>query len=283
MTTKNKIMMGFGGMIAIILVIAVLGYRTLGESLDGYEEYGRYSRINVNLSDILTAFNAAGLALNRFLDAYEATHITTGQKDMDEMDRLIGDTIKDVKEPQRLETAQVIRKKALAYKENMTVVMTAFKHMQDLVVGKIEPAVTAAEAASALMLQTGRKENNGALLALIGLWESQTSDLRYATANFLSTRSEKDAKSILDTLALVKPTVSQMRGTIRGGATLEIYNKQAAACGIWFDTLPAVVEAGRAANAALAGMQTARTGLIKELDAFNDLYDTEMNTVGPAI
>jgi hypothetical protein len=75
MTTKNRIIFGFVCVTVIIVVISVLGYRTLDHAVTGYEEYRGYARLNVQSSDTAAVFNAGVLAMNLFLAGYDDSFV----------------------------------------------------------------------------------------------------------------------------------------------------------------------------------------------------------------
>ncbi|MDR2695717.1 MAG: methyl-accepting chemotaxis protein [Deltaproteobacteria bacterium] len=282
MTTKNKIMSGFGCMIAIIALIAALGYRTLDSSVAGLQEYRRYARLNVQFSDMLTGFNESVIGMNRFLAGYDESFIKMAQDSLDEVDKKLTAALKDIQNPQRLALANEIGKKARTYKEGLGALMLACKRLQVTYQGRVAPNRAVVDEMTALMTRTARRNNNSGLLAVISQMAGQIADMRFATGHYINTRSETHAKDILAKAAEVRISLEQMKEFARPPVA-EAYSKVASAFAGWADALTAMVETGTAVNATLAELRAIRADLNKDIAEMGAIYDKELNTYGPAI
>ncbi|MDR2696061.1 MAG: methyl-accepting chemotaxis protein [Deltaproteobacteria bacterium] len=284
MTTKNKIMFGFGGMVAIIALIAVLGYRTLDDAVSGYTEYRRYARTNVQLSDVQTAFNDAGIAMNVFLDGYNETYLKKALDDMVLVEKRLNTALGFMKNPQRIEKAQAARAKAQTYTAGLGTLLAECKRMMDIFRTRVVPNRTTTEEARGLMTRNARRANSTGLLFLFTQMGSQLEDMRFAMGNFIRTRDAETGKTVMAKAAEVQATVGQMREFSRQPYTMfEAHGKLTSSFNAWADGLAALIEAGAAANAVLTEQRAIRAELTKTFDELNDAYDKEMNTIGPAV
>ncbi|MDR2696062.1 MAG: methyl-accepting chemotaxis protein [Deltaproteobacteria bacterium] len=283
MTTKHKIMFGFGGMIAIIALISALGYSTLDDAVSGYQEYRRYARLNVWISDVLADFNAAGISMNLFLDGYNEAHIKAAQNSMDEVDKNLDSTLKTTRSQQRIDFTNEIRKKARAYKEGLGKLLVECRRMQEVFRTRVVPSRTVAEESTELMVRNARRSNNAGLLALFAQMGSQVADMRFSMGDFLQSRSEASGKAVLAKAAEVKSTLGQMREFAGRPYTMfEAHGKLTTAFNAWADGLAALIETGAAANAVLVEIRAIRADLSKNIEDLNAVYDRQMNTIGPA-
>ncbi|MDR2696060.1 MAG: PAS domain-containing protein, partial [Deltaproteobacteria bacterium] len=284
MTTKNKIIVGFGCMIAIIAVISVMGYLTLDSSMAGYEEYRRYARLNVQYSDVLTSFNAAGIAANAYLDGYNDAHIKKAQADMDEVEKHLSAAMKEMTDKRRLAVADDLRNKVRGYRESLGKLHVACRRMQELFREKVAPNRITSEDAIHLMVRQAQRSNNTTLLTLFTQLGDQLADLRFAMGTFTQSRSAEHGNTVVAKAAEARTTIAQMRASSRQPYTLsETHGKLTAVFSAWADGLAATIEAGAAVNAIVAELRTIRASLNTNFEELNAAYDKEMSTHGPAI
>ena len=76
MTTKGKIIGGFVIMIGLLVVLVLLGYRTIQRSSDDFAEYRRLSMLNVAMSDFSTNLQSAASSLNAYVNSRDGKLIT---------------------------------------------------------------------------------------------------------------------------------------------------------------------------------------------------------------
>ncbi|MDL2209418.1 methyl-accepting chemotaxis protein [Desulfovibrio sp. OttesenSCG-928-O18] len=75
MTTKRKIIMGFGLVLAVLMVVAVIGYKSLNGATASFRAYNGLAHVNVYLSDIQAALNLSAYDVERFMNTREAKYI----------------------------------------------------------------------------------------------------------------------------------------------------------------------------------------------------------------
>ena len=88
MTTKSKIILGFTAVLVLMGVLAFSGYRGLQTASDNFNEYRRFSRLNVILGDI--SINTAGAAslIFQFTSTDDETYLEMASKMLDDAARL---------------------------------------------------------------------------------------------------------------------------------------------------------------------------------------------------
>ncbi len=67
MTTKWKIVSGFTLVLAVLIVVAVIGYRGLNGATHNFDEYDRLARMNVTISDMVGQVLGQAYELERYL------------------------------------------------------------------------------------------------------------------------------------------------------------------------------------------------------------------------
>ncbi|MDR2669346.1 MAG: hypothetical protein LBC14_05275, partial [Desulfovibrio sp.] len=91
MTTKLKIISGFGLMIILLAVVSVFGIIQLQSSEDGFMLYRRYARVNVMGSDLSTRASDILRHLNNFLIDFEPKLIDDAVSSLDSFAKLVQD------------------------------------------------------------------------------------------------------------------------------------------------------------------------------------------------
>jgi methyl-accepting chemotaxis protein len=282
MTTKHKIILGFVSLMLILIVVSMLGYRILSESVHGYDEFSRYARMDVQTSDALADFNAAAAAMNRFLDGYNDAHIKTAQANLDAADKMLEATMQDIKNPANLTIAGDIRNKARAYREGLGRTAEACKLVLHVFQAEVLPNRGIVAETTKLMMDVARKNNNANLLFYLSQSGIDGANLRFAMGNYIHTRSDEHAKMATTNMAAMIATVERMKEFIRLPQVHEAHARMAEACAAWAAACMKMIEAGRIANATLAEIRTIRDGLNREFSDLSENFDRQMKTYGPA-
>ena len=75
MTTKRKIILGFGLVFIVLVAVAVIGYKSLSEATSSFRAYNGFARANVYLSDMQAALNLSSYEVERYMGTREAKYI----------------------------------------------------------------------------------------------------------------------------------------------------------------------------------------------------------------
>ena len=282
MTTKYRIILGFVCMMLILAVVSALGYRTLGESTDGLHTYARYSRMNVELSDALAAFNAASTDANLFLASRDEKFMRDALNAMDRLDKNLEAAIKEMKVRKNLDAANEIRKNGHAYKANLGKVLASVKRMQEEYRTRVMPNKSAMEEMMNLMAETAHGANNADMLRLLQQMELEYANMRFAVGNFIHTRSDEYGKAALAGGAALMSMVERAKELIRVQQIHEVRDKLEAAGKVWLGAIQAMADAAKAANAAIAETRAVRVYMSKELPALSAEVDQLMRSYGAA-
>ncbi|MDR0466231.1 MAG: methyl-accepting chemotaxis protein [Deltaproteobacteria bacterium] len=282
MTTKYKIISGFAGIMLILIVVSVLGYRTLDDAATGFDTYRKFAHMNVQSSDALARFNAASVAMNRFLAGYDEAFIRAAQDDMDQVDKELEAAIQGIAIPANLEFANNIRAQARSYREGLGKAAAECKTMMELFQTKVVPNRAIVAETTALLMKIAREHNNADLLFLLAQSGAEIAELRFAMGNYNLTRSDEHANSAAEIIAALRSTVERMSEFVRLPQSREAHAKMATAYTVWFDAITGMFDAGRAANVAIAEMRRIHTALRAELPDLSERFSERMNTFGPA-
>ena len=279
MTTKHKIIAGFLSILVIMCGIAVLGYRSLEDSAEGLLNYRRLARVNVGLSDSLATFNSVATTMNVFLANPDPAHVKTMQNGMNEMEQYIASAMKETANPQRLAIMNEILKNARAYQDGLDKLTAAVFKVSELFKNDVIPNRVIAEETIVTMTNTAQQNNNAPMLALLAGVGLDCGTLRAATVA-LSARSEEQGKLAMETVAAIRSNMESMKAYIVAEAGRQNHAKMAAAFAAWADTVAAMNDAVRTANAVIIEMSAIRAYLSKELPALSDACDELMAATG---
>jgi|GEM_PF-3310951 len=251
MTTKHKIIAGFVSMMAIIVATSVLGYRALDASMAGLQEYRRFARINVNLSDALVEFNEASIRMNMLLMSSDNTFLKGAQDALDRMEKNLEAATKEIADPQRLEATNQLRKYGDAYRAGAIKLSDSLTHMMEQFKSRVIPSKNIMAEAMSTMMKAARENNNAEILFLLSGLGLEVADLRFSMASYSFTRSEDHAKTALASVAAITSIMERMQEFLRSQEGREAHGKMVAALKVWAEAIASMIEAGRAANVAL--------------------------------
>ena len=282
MTTKHKIIAGFACMMTIIVVISVLGYRALDNSMSGFKEYSRLVGINVEFSDGLAEFTEASLSLNTFLANQNQDLVKNAKNKLEHMDQGFADILKTMVIPANIERVNRVRKLIADYNTGLNTMVGALNRIMDIFQNEVLPLRANMEKGIHSMMETAKVNDNAALLH--GLAESlfQYANVRYFTGHYLHTRSDEHAKSLQSAISQMKTQIAGLSEHIRVQSVRDTHAKMLEEIATWENAVKNMIASGQALNAALVDMRAARRDLDVLLPELSDIYDELMRNNGEA-
>ncbi|MDR2745139.1 MAG: MCP four helix bundle domain-containing protein, partial [Desulfovibrio sp.] len=94
MSTKIKIIAGFVLMMLLAGAIAGIGYRSLEEASDGFNDFARRSKIAALFSDIVAILSDTTTSSARFMYTRDSAHVNAALKNLDR----VADMLKEANE-----------------------------------------------------------------------------------------------------------------------------------------------------------------------------------------
>ncbi|MDR0466638.1 MAG: methyl-accepting chemotaxis protein [Deltaproteobacteria bacterium] len=282
MTTKYKIIIGFAGILLILVVVAVQGYGTLDASMSGLQEFRRLARINAGSGMALANFNEASTRANIFLGSHDPAHMKAALESLDAFDKVIDEVGKDMKRQQDLTEVDAIRKHGRTYRDGLTRVATEISGMADLYRTKVAQSKDIVVDSFGAMAQVAGENNNAAVLGLLAQIGVHGADLRHFMALLVHTRTEESAKGAMAGLEGIMTLAERMREFILppGMAT---HARMLEACKVWAGAIQEMIAQSGKANAALADIRVVRAALAKELPELHAKSDELMRSTGGSI
>ena len=252
MTTKYKIIFGFVLMIAITVVFAGVGYKSLDESSDSFTEYSRLARLNVLFSDIDASRTDTALSMARFLRGFDPSHIDAARKSLDATSALIRESLKDVRKPERRADAERLQADTEAYKGMIEQVRNgisdSYAQYRDIIVPASEALYR-----QLLVISNGATErgNVGLINVLSGMFVTM-SQVRVDMASYAESLDKEREASAAKSLGEAKAALEKFRALM----TSDLGREHFAVLQREFDALSSAFEAqSRALDAALVIMQ----------------------------
>jgi len=282
MTTKYKIILGFAGLVILMIALSLLGYRALDNSMAGFKEYSRLAKINVTFSDGQTDFIQASLNINTFLANNNLELVKGAHTRLERLDGAFADVLKEMVIPANIERVNKARKMVADYRASLNTLTEEITRMSDILQKDVVPLRTEMEQGIRFMMNAAKKNDNVAVLYTLNDAMFQYANVRYFTGHYLHTRSEEHAKSLQTSIREMENLLKLMGEHITLEAARAVHAKMLDGAAGWEKALNRIITAGNAANAAIADMRVARRELDVLLPELSDIYDVLMNDDGAA-
>ncbi|MDR2123723.1 MAG: methyl-accepting chemotaxis protein [Desulfovibrio sp.] len=275
MTTKFKIICGFGLMIILLAGVAVFGVIQLQNSKDSFSTYRRYARINVMGSDMNTAASDALRYLNNFLAEFDPKLVDLAVAEIDGFLKLI----QDARSLSHIEERQ---KTLAAMGQRVESVKPRLMEMRDSVLGaravyneQMRPAYSNMFKGIDDLATVAREVSNTELLyQLSECWQILTQSLT-AAARFSENFRQDEAAQSLERLANLREKFVALQGLI----TQERNRRKAAEILGLHESLVKSIQTMQASAArkdeAVAKVRGEARGLNDSIDEFSKKLDRE--------
>ena len=208
-TTKVKIIIGFVIMIVLVGAMALLGYRDIQKSSNGFNEYRVNARVNVGVSDMQSTL-ARSVALSfDFMRNRDTVQMDSAAKEMAEFERLCDTVMAETQIQARKEFLAAIKKNASDLKVAQNDVRTEVMQIRSIYDNDLRPNV---------QLSRQSLDNLGDLSARLQNIDSLNS-VRNSYANFalcLSTLARFTENFSVEEAASTKKRLAGMKAVIAG-------------------------------------------------------------------
>ena len=273
MSTKHKIILGFLGMIGIIIVGSSLAYRNLSHTLEGISNYDRFALANVRISNAITYMNEAGIGAMAFLAYYNDDFMKAAMASVDKLDREVATAREHLKIPANMETAGNIRKNAALYKEGLNKAMIAVNAMLDQYRTRVLPSNTIMMEAIAFLREAAERIDNGPAQAALTAIAEDYASMLFALGRFIYTRDDADAKLGREAIGRLQPDLERMGATLTTAEGRQAHAKIMDAAKNMFAAALEMGKAARNANTTITGIRNIRMDMTKDLSTLSDSLD----------
>jgi methyl-accepting chemotaxis protein len=214
MTTKFKIISGFGLMIILLAAVSVFGIIQLQRSEDGFLLYRRYAQVNVMGSDMDARITEALRHLNGFLVEYDPRLVDSTLGSLDSFLKLVQEALGLSRVEERQKALNALRQRAEAIKPRV-------REMKDLVEGvramynaQVRPAYNNMYKGLNDLSDAAREVSNSELLyQFSGIWHNLSQALS-SVARFSESLGPKDAGEGLERLGGIRQKLEPLRTMI---------------------------------------------------------------------
>jgi methyl-accepting chemotaxis protein len=198
MTTKNKIILGFFFMIALLIVVSVLGYTKLQSSSESFLEYQRLSRLNVGTSELGAAVYHAGMNVYQFTDSRDPQFMDKARADLGEGRKFAEKILPDVRKADRKSVLQGITSELQTYQDMITKLQKAIEDSYSQYQNVVRKNMgIVSENLDSLSEQTRGMGNFEALYAITRLWGTLAT-MHASLSRFAESRDIKNEKATED-------------------------------------------------------------------------------------
>ena len=211
MTTKRKIIMGFLLVNVLLIVVAIIGYRSLSVSSEGFRRYDELAHSNVELSDMQTELYTQAYRLQLFITTREKKDADAA---IDSMKRMI-DLGNQVAANMKIETN---RKNMAELLKISTDYVNLLQDIQERVLSwdahyknVLRPAAAAVQTAIVTVDNGARANNNSEVLNRLGAIWTATMTLRTQITLFADNGSAAAAESMAVEFAAVREGIERLR------------------------------------------------------------------------
>ena len=214
MTTKFKIILGFTLMVLLIGAMAVLGYRGLEESSDGFVEYRRQARLNVAISDMGTSLIMAVAKTFDYADARDPKLLEDGLAATNAFEKLAVDAETESRKATTKERFGKLLQDEKQLQSMMTATGTNLTGLRDIYFGPVAKHMVALLDQLSAVSKTSRELDN-----IDSLYFASEAGIEYALAlsalsRFSESRSEEDAKIVGERLKTAEQALNRLGGAL---------------------------------------------------------------------
>ena len=223
MTTKNKIIGGFLLTTLLLVGIAVLGYRSIQATTEGFTEYRRLARFNLATSDMETQLTRAAYNAFRFLDTRDPEMIKQAGDAVTAAEGKIAESGEFVRQEDRIAVladlskgAKTLREELLRAQESVTAAYAQYEE-------GVQDGARAIQKALLELGQQARAVNNSeTLYALLGVLEDLSS-ARSGLGRFAESRLQSDADRIRGYLDKMTEKLKALDRTLQTEGGRQLY------------------------------------------------------------
>ena len=267
-------------MMVIMAAIAILGYKDLGDSTSRFDEYRRYARMDVDLSDAMSSMNRAGTQVYVYLNTRSEEAAKSSLDYMKVVDEKIGSALEGMRNPDHIKTMNTMRKDAAEYTSNISQLINAVRDMQKQYVEVVTPqGMQVASTLTELANLATRANSVPVLTAVEEIW-SQYALFLSALGRYGYSRSEADMKAVQTRMNLIQPLMESLSRIIATDAGRQGYNKLSDSTKAVFGAVNTMFVSGKTADAALASLAENRVQITTALGSINDYISEYRNNLG---
>jgi methyl-accepting chemotaxis protein len=238
MTTKRKIIAGFGFMVLLLCGMSTFSFQKLDIAMEAFSTYRRQARLNVLTSDMSTAMSDVLLEYNRFMRSYDPARIEDSVKNLNKIKKLAveGSEITDIEARKRFfsditQRAEPVDALLKSIQENTLAIHRIYDEEVRTAYASLSAALKAAE-------QEAAQTNNFVLSRhIILLWENTTLVLS-SLNNFKESLDARYAEELMKRLGDMKGNLDGLVGVLHrsevrqlSAELLSAYNTLRAAVG----------------------------------------------------
>jgi len=218
MTTKWKIISGFIIMILLLCVIATIGYRSLSEVSEDFEEYQRLANLNVHYSDMLANQHAFTAAVRQFRLVRDPKQAEAGQQLLKDNLELTSKVIALVRRQADKDILAREQKNLETQIQSLAQVEKHLLYTMDLYSNTVQPAARAFGAAIVSLLEIFAANDNERGVRAAAQAMNDLAYVRSAFSRLPYDRTPQNAartKEMLDALAKGASTLQPTLNTIQ--------------------------------------------------------------------
>ncbi len=215
MTTKFKIITGFLLMIVLLGGVAILGYTASGRFSEGFTEYDRLAKFNVNISDLQSEINAAGYNLVQFMISRRAEDMNQARAALERGNGKIKQAMTQVRRQDSKNLLDEMTRDLVAYRAGMEGIQKNLIQAYTLYTDTVQPNMRAMQKALMdITRQTKEANNIGALEDISEVWFG-LAYARSAMSRFAESRSDADSARVGELLATMDAPLKKLGEELR--------------------------------------------------------------------
>ena len=214
MTTKVKIILGIVTMIALMAMLAVIGYRGLDTASSGFTEYRRLARLNVFSSDMQTSMSETLTALYKFATTEESSLLVDAKKSLENVANLAGQANDFTRLPEHTQTFNQISTEAKALAESAGRIETALGNVVKQYTQVVLPGGHQMGQQLVALHEASLRLGNASAATIVMTSMSQLGTVRSAASRFSQSRIKKDGDRVLEVIAQFKQSLGEIEKTI---------------------------------------------------------------------
>ena len=281
MTTKSKIIMGFTFVLILMAVLAFSGHRGLQTASDNFNEYRRFSRLNVILGDISINTSGAIASIFQFTSSDDEDYLDMAEMMLDEAARLSGEAEEFIVLQHRRDTLErtiqdIARLKTIVreLRSSISIVLGQYNEM-------VKPAMDRMEADLWKLNASAQEYDNNAATRKIADALRYLNKAAVSATGLSQSRYVEEFPDTLENLAVFKEALEAVRPTLSTSEEEQLLEELFADYQAFSAGITEIEKQCKIYEANTETLNDTSESMSAQLTTLGNGVDDDMNTAGP--
>ena len=282
MTTKFRIIGGFAVLLALLGVMAFFGYTSLQTGLFNFNDYRRLANVNVDSSDLKSSTYEAMYFTQLYMDKKKPEQIQSASQKVENGLTVIKHVLDISIKEDTITMVKQIQEKLNAMKKTLGSLQANVEKVFHLLQESCLPYMEQTDAALMALAEGGRANANyEALYYQTQVWRN-IAVVRENMVAYLTAMEPEAGKKMISAMEGCQKAIDGLATAAASEQGHRDYEAIASSFSAVMKGFPAMIEAGSAARANLAELESLAEQIVNVVITLNDVSDAAMRENGAA-